>query len=255
MLVHAQFGYVHPSAPLRTGPDRRNRLDPVFLHYFNTVLRPSVRQHGVKQAVICHSDGSGGEVVVDGRSRLDAALLEGLDRVPRLLYPQPLDTRQIDLAAFASNTQRCDFSFAEKAAFLIDTKAALNCPQAQLARELCMDKSDVTRHIRPFLRLPKELLEKAGSGEGQIPARALYALSQLDDPAAVAELADKVVRGLKRVEDLEDDVRALKGGKKVKKAKRRLTDGGICLEFPAELTPEQLQARLADLLKKHKRGS
>lgn len=37
MLGHTRFGHVHPSAPPRTGPDRRSRPGPDVPKFFSTV--------------------------------------------------------------------------------------------------------------------------------------------------------------------------------------------------------------------------
>lgn len=252
MPAQGQFGYFPPSQFLPPKHDLRDRTVPAYRDHFHNVFCPDVARRGVVVPVIGHADG---ELIrtQDGWTRILVALHVQCKTVPGLLYGAPLSDDDAKIASFQANAKRLDMTYQEKGHFFIDAMAAKGWSQAQLCKELCLDKSDVCRTLKPFGRCPPDLLARVGKG---IPPRAIYALSGLPTHDLMREFADKLEKGLLCVESLEEQVRALKAGKTTRKARpRTYKHGGILLTVPADLTDEQAAARLADLLKTLRKAS
>ncbi|MBA4066202.1 MAG: hypothetical protein C0501_21305 [Isosphaera sp.] len=256
MPAQGQSGYFPPPLFLPPKHDIRNRTSPEYLDYFHNVLCPDVKKRGIVVPRLAHREGDRLRTI-DGWTGILAALMVGLDEVPAIVYPAPLSDDDAKIASWQANAKRLDMTVAERARFYTETLAARGWTQAQLCRELNLDKCEVSRTLSKYKALPPEVMKDVG---GKIPSRGGDVLVKLvGHPEVMHQYADDFRAERISVEDAEEKaarfLAAARGEKPRKARRRRLNDGGVSVEFPADLAPEQIQAKVADILKKLRKGA
>ncbi len=253
MPAQGQFVHAPLTSFLPPKTDLRDRTAPEYLDRFHNEFCPDVAKRGIQVPVIGYREGDM-IVVVDGWTRVLAGLIKQLKTAPCLLYDAPLSDGDAEIASFQANIKRADMAFVEKGRFYASTMAAKGWTQARLCKELSLDPSDVCRTLKPFEKLPSDLLERVGK---DIPPRAAYALSGLASHDVMREFVEKLAKGLLCVESLEGHIKALKckGNGATKAKPRKLKAGGVEIVVPGDMTDEQVTAVLAEVARKLKKAS
>jgi len=162
-------------------------------------LADSIRRHGVLQPLLVSEDGAGGYLVIAGERRWRAARLAGLKTVPAVIRER-LGARDELALALVENLQRRDLSALEEARAFEHLRSEHGLSQAEIAKQVGMDRSTVANALR-LLRLPEKIQEMVESGRLSAGhGRALLALADEQDQLEWAESA--AVEGLS-VRDLE----------------------------------------------------
>jgi hypothetical protein len=87
-MERATFSYESPGSLLCPDPDQRDRTDPAYIEYRDTVLRPDIRRRGIQVPLLAYLE-NGKKRLFDGGTRLECSLLDGIELVPVLTYPCP----------------------------------------------------------------------------------------------------------------------------------------------------------------------
>src|SRR5262249_55050820 len=157
-----------------------------------------------------------------------------LTDLPAIILPGNLSPIQFFIEAHRDNSLRENYDRVELARNILHVREALGCSQAEAGRQLGIDNaSEVTKLLR-VLRLPEDVLEKIGDGDGRLPFTSAYALSRLSDETTIRDLADKATRGLLCRDKLEETVIRILGGRKQRREKpiRVRTPGGLLAMIP-----------------------
>jgi ParB family chromosome partitioning protein len=185
-----------PVGLLRPNPEQpRRRFDEDAL----SGLADSIRDHGVLQPLLVSEDGSGGYVVIAGERRWRASRAAGLKTVPAVIRER-LDGRDELALALVENLQRRDLSPLEEARAFEHLRSEHGLSQAEIARQVAMDRSTVANALR-LLRLPEEIQELVESR--QLSAGHGRALLALADDGERHEWAQRAVAEGLSVRDLE----------------------------------------------------
>lgn len=174
-------------------------------------LAQSIREHGLIEPLVVRrpaGSGEGGRLeIIAGERRWRAAQRAGLLEVP-VVVRDVSDQKAFELALI-ENVQREDLNPIEFSEALDRLVKDYGYTQETLAERLGKDRSTVANALR-LLRLPLGIRTRVVSGElSEGHARALLGAP---DDAAMAALADKVVRGHMSVRQTEGLVRAAKRG-------------------------------------------
>ncbi|HEU5458580.1 MAG TPA: ParB/RepB/Spo0J family partition protein [Terracidiphilus sp.] len=197
-------------------------------------------------------------LIVAGNYRYFAALRIPLPDLPCQVLPHDLDGIRLFIEMHRDNALHEDYSPVEAARNILHVKDQLGCSQAEAGRLLGVENSsDVTKLLSVLKRIPPDLLDKIGEGDGKLPFSSAYKLTQLSDEGRIRELADKAMKGLLCRDRLVDAVdRILHGAKRQKKPKPlKLAFGNITLIVKGNAVQElrALHTKLADVLKKIER--
>jgi len=169
-------------------------------------LAQSIREHGVLEPLVVRRvSGSDRFELIAGERRWRAAQRAGLREV--LVVVRDVSAHEAFELALIENVQREDLDpidFAEALQRLLDEH---DYTQESLARRVGKDRSTIANALR-LLRLPEGV--RAKIREGALTEGHARALLGAPDDAALATLADKVVRGRLSVRQTEALVRATK---------------------------------------------
>lgn len=201
-LPPPSFQYLDPRLLQPPLPDLRDRTTKSYRSYLDDELRPDARQRGIQVPLLVHRDGEFYRVI-DGGTRREVALLEGITQVPVLVFASPLSDPDIEIAKFQANEKRLDLSPRDKARFYRRTMQAMGWNSAQMCRKLFLNPATVSKALKWLERLLPQYHDKVGeAGKGMIPERAAYVLADFP-PARQEELAEKIMAELLTVEALE----------------------------------------------------
>jgi ParB-like chromosome segregation protein Spo0J len=230
-------------------PDDRNRTDPTYVTHRDTMMRPDIRKRGIQVPLLGYEDGEFFQLI-DGGTRLECALLEGLTKIPVLVFPQKPDARERRKASFLANETRKDFTPAERNRFYLDEMRANGWNQAQLCKEYGLNLSTLCRRLRWLELVPEDLHGNVGEGDGMIPERGAYALKD-PPPEKRRELCERMIAGFLTVESLEGQ----KHGLNPKRLKvQKIEDGGLSIVCPSDWAASKVAEAIAAILKKVKQG-
>ena len=162
-------------------------------------LADSIRRHGVLQPVLVSEDGAGGYLVIAGERRWRAARAAGLKTVPAVIRER-LGARDELALALVENLQRRDLSALEEARAFEHLRSEHGLSQAEIAKQVGMDRSTVANALR-LLRLPEKIQVLVESGK--LSAGHGRALLALPDEESRLAWADKSVADGLSVRDLE----------------------------------------------------
>ena len=171
-------------------------------------LARSIQEVGLQQPIRVRRDGDR-LVVVDGERRLRAARLIKMREIAAIIEEKELCAGELLQRQLISNLQRSDLSPYARARGIQQLMESTGWPAATAAGKVGLSASSVAK-LLALTSLPDSIREKVETGE--IPQSAGYLLTQCDDPAKQAELAQQVAeRGLTR-DQLSDSVKAQHNG-------------------------------------------
>ncbi|MGE3820593.1 MAG: ParB/RepB/Spo0J family partition protein [Isosphaeraceae bacterium] len=146
-------------------------------------------------------------LIVCGERRWRAAKRAGLPTLSCVIMDRPADPAELLALQLVENALREDLRPVEQARAFRALMDRHNWGGRQLAQELCLHPSAVTRALA-LLELPETVRDQVE--QGALPASVAYEVSKLPDPTMQRELADAVVgEGLTRSE-VTEAVRAVR---------------------------------------------
>lgn len=199
-------------------------------------LAHSIAEHGLIEPIVVRRVGTSGTFeIIAGERRWRASQKAGLKDVLVVVKDvSPADAFEL---ALIENVQRADLGAIELAEAYERLMKEGAYTQESLAERLGKDRSTIANTMR-LLKLPTRVRDKVVAGElTEGHARALLGAA---DPNAIADLAEKVIRGRMSVRQTEALVR--KGSKKTAAAG---TNGAAPAKSPAI---RDLEARLSRAL-------
>ena len=162
-------------------------------------LADSIRRHGVLQPLLVSEDGAGRYLVIAGERRWRAARAAGLKTVPAVIRER-LGARDELALALVENLQRLDLSALEEARAFEHLRSEHGLSQAEIAKQVGMDRSTVANALR-LLGLPEKIQMLVESG--RLSAGHGRALLALPDDESRFFWADCAVADGLSVRDLE----------------------------------------------------
>lgn len=185
----------------RIGPDQdqpREEFDPEALRR----LAESLKSRGQIQPIsVRWIEERGQYVIVCGERRWRAAAMAGLTTMACVVLDKPVPPGELLALQLVENLLREDLQPIEQARAYRSLMDGNGWSVSQVARELAVDHSNVSRALA-LLNLPEAVQERVEQGE--LAPSVAYEVSKLDDPAAQAEVAARVVaEGLNRAETVE----------------------------------------------------
>ncbi len=191
-------------APQKGQP--RRHFDPQLLQE----LAQSIREHGIIEPIVVRRNSNAGTFeIIAGERRWRASQKAGLKEV--LVVVKDVSPANAFELALVENVQRADLGAIELAEAYDRLLREHEYTQESLAERLGKDRSTIANTMR-LLKLPPRVRDKVVSGElSEGHARALLGAADLH---AIAELAERVLRGKLSVRQTEALVRAKSGKKK-----------------------------------------
>jgi ParB family chromosome partitioning protein len=197
-----------PVSRIVPDPDQpREEFDPEALGR----LAESLKVRGVLQPIrVRWDEGKGSYVIIAGERRWRAAGIAGLAALPCVVDDRPATQVELLAIQIVENCLREDLKPIEQARAYRAMMELNGWSGNQLAKELGVAQSGVVQALA-LLELPATV--RAAVDSGELPASTAYAITALEDPAAQAEVAARVVaEGLSRAETVAA-VRRATGGK------------------------------------------
>ncbi|MCB9888123.1 MAG: ParB/RepB/Spo0J family partition protein [Planctomycetes bacterium] len=177
----------------------RTEFDPQELEQ----LASSLRSSGVLQPILVRPV-DGGFQIIAGERRWRAAQLAGLKTVPALVREIADDSAAV--IALVENVQRTDLNAIEKAKAFKRLQALTKASQADVAKQVGLERSTVTNMLR-LLELPEDVQQMVSRGTLTMGhARALLALAGAEEQRAFAE---EVLRRKWSVREVEAKIQEL----------------------------------------------
>lgn len=172
-------------------------------------LAQSIREHGLLEPLVVRRKGNDEFELIAGERRWRASQRAGLKEV--LVVVHDVSANNAFELAIIENVQREDLDPIELAEALDRLIKDHGYTQEKLAERIGKDRSTIANSLR-LLRLPEVVRTKVVMGElSEGHGRALLGI---EDPARMAELAEKVVRGRLSVRQTEELVRGAKPSSK-----------------------------------------
>lgn len=210
----------------------------------------SVREFGVLQPIVVRplaaaENGASFELIM-GERRLRAATAAGLATIPAVVRETADDAMLRD--ALLENLHRANLNPLEEASAYQQLLADFGITQDELATRLGRSRPQVTNTLR-LLRLPEKI--QAQVAVGVLSAGHARALLSVDDPAAQASLAEKIVSQSLTVRQAEEAAGLVKSAKP---GAKRVRKGGRSeqLDDIAERMGDRLNTRVSIALSKTK---
>lgn len=233
--------HLHPARLLPVEQDiRTDRSSPEYRDFFDRLVA-DLRERGVQVPIIAFRNGDS-NVTLDGETRRLGSLMAGLESVPVLVYEEK--PKDVKLASLLANSMRRGMTDQELAPLYQQLMQENGWGQADLAKAIHVSASKVSKVLAISSKLPADL--QAMVSAGTLPARAAYALSKLSDVDKQRELAEKVVKGLLKVESLEEHVAKLSGKKAKKEKPVKLSLCGVTVILSV-FDPEKIAAALVQI--------
>jgi ParB family chromosome partitioning protein len=168
-------------------------------------LAQSIKEHGLLEPIVVRRRGEGEFEIIAGERRWRAAQRVGLREI--MVVVHDVSAHDAYELALIENVQREDLDPIEFAEALDRLMREHGYTQERLAERVGKERSSIANALR-LLKLPKGVRERVVSGElSEGHARALLGAP---DENALAELADKVVKGRLSVRQTEALVRSSK---------------------------------------------
>ena len=188
-------------------------------------LADSIRDQGQLTPIrVRWSDDLGKWVVIAGERRWQAAKLAGLATIECCFQTGELSPSEVLEQQLIENLLREDLNPVEQARAFASLMQLNHWNGKQVAERLRVPASQVSRALA-LLRLPEDLQQRVEHGE--IPTRAAYELSKLDDERQQRLLADQLAKGGLTHEQTAGLVRQRRGRRRDKPRHSKLT-------FPTE---------------------
>jgi len=167
-------------------------------------LAASIKEKGVLQPVLVHSDGKGGFTLVAGERRLRASRLAGKKTIPAVVR----DTSNEDSleVALIENIQREDLSPIETAQAFQRLTKDFNLTQEELSEKVGKERATVANYMR-LLKLPDEI--KTLVDEGKLSMGHARALLSIEGRQAQVEAGRAIIKRGLSVREAEAIVKRL----------------------------------------------
>lgn len=165
-------------------------------------LATSLKQKGVLQPILVTSLPDGNYEIIAGERRWRAAQLAGMSDVP-VIVKSATEAERFEMALI-ENIQREDLNPIDQAQGFVRLAEEFKLTQEDIAQMIGKDRAVVANTIR-LLNLPPEMREALV--QGKISAGHGRALVALDDPAAQADLFNRIVNEQLTVRTVENAVR------------------------------------------------
>jgi len=176
-------------------------------------LASSIKDHGVFQPIIVKKSIKGYEIVA-GERRFRASKIAGKETIPAII--RDFTDEQMMEIAVLENLQRENLNAIEEAAAYLRLMKNLNLTQEELAKRVGKSRSHIT-NILGILNLPNEVKELVK--DNKITMGHARALSKIEDPEKIKELANRVIAENMNVRMLEETTKEENIVKKVKQNK------------------------------------
>jgi ParB family chromosome partitioning protein len=225
-----------PPGQIRPNPRQpRDVFDPEELQG----LAISLADIGVLQPLVVRPLGSDTYELIAGERRLRAATLAGLDVVPVLI--RHTDDQDLLKEALVENIHRVQLNPLEEAAAYEQLLEEFGVTQEELAARLGRSRPAISNALR-LLRLPTQVQRRVAAGV--LSAGHAKALLTLDDPAAQAKLAERIVAEGLSVRATEELVRlkVLDGAAPTRRSRSKVTAPGL-VDLQDDLS-DALEARV-----------
>jgi ParB family chromosome partitioning protein len=168
-------------------------------------LAASAKTIGILQPLrVRWSDELGKWKILTGERRYRAALEAGLPSAPCILLDRDLTQDEAEAEQLAENYHRQDLAPLELARALQHRMQRRGLTQTDLAAELGIDRSSVTRALA-CLKLPDEV--QAHVTAGKLDPTTAYEVSKLPDARSQREVADEAVAGKLTAAAVKDKVK------------------------------------------------
>ena len=188
-------------------------------------LADSIREHGQLAPIrVRWSDDFSKWVIIAGERRWRAAKLAGLPTIECYFHTDELSRSEVLEQQLIENLLREDLKPVEEARAYKALMELNGWNGKQVARRLRIPESQVSRALA-LLRLPEDIRQRVDAGE--IPTRAAYELSKLENVSQQRQLADRAATGNLTHEETARLVRQRRG-------KRRDKPRHTKLCFPTE---------------------
>lgn len=150
-------------------------------------LAESIREHGVFQPIIVKSV-KDGYMIVAGERRFRASRQVGLKSIPAIV--RAYQEEKVAQIALVENLQREDLTAIEEAEAYLNVMKHLKLTQQELAIRIGKSRAHIT-NILGLLNLPESV--QTMILKRQLSMGHARALSKLEDPQIIHELADKII--------------------------------------------------------------
>lgn len=161
-------------------------------------LALSIKEHGVFQPIILKTD-LDGYIIVSGERRFRAAKIAGLKKIPAVI--RNYSKGKVAEISLVENIQRENLSPIEEAKAYSIIINEMNLTQNDLAKRIGKSRSYVT-NILGLLKLPDEVKEMLLNKK--ITMGHARAISKLDDPKQMIDLANEIINKNLNVRETED---------------------------------------------------
>jgi ParB family transcriptional regulator, chromosome partitioning protein len=170
-------------------------------------LADSIKENGVVQPIVVRpTEAAGRYLLVLGERRLRASKMAGRETISAIV--RRLSPQQAAEMTVLENVQREDLNPIEQAEAYRVLSQEFQLTQAQIAQRVGVSRESVANYMR-LLRLPEEVKQYVAHGRiGFSEARELLAL---ENPKHVLALAEDLLLGRLRWEELKDSVARLNG--------------------------------------------
>jgi ParB family chromosome partitioning protein len=170
-------------------------------------LADSILENGVVQPIVVRpAEGAGRYLLVLGERRLRASKLAGKETIPAIV--RRLSPQQAAEMTVLENVQREDLNPIEQAEAYRVLSQDFHLTQVQIAQRVGVSRESVANYMR-LLRLPEEIREYVAHGRlGFSEAREILSL---DNPKHMLQVAEDVLSGRLRWDDIKERVARLNG--------------------------------------------
>jgi ParB family chromosome partitioning protein len=224
----------------------RKRFDTSEMEQFGLDLQ----RNGIKTPLRVFTQGDG-YMLISGERRLRGALAVGIEKVPVIVEPEPVDETAFLKDQLIDNEQRQSLGDEAITESLLKLKKKYNS-NAKLAREVGLTESDVSRLFTIHANLAPEIRQHVSSGV--IPVSVGYELAKVRPVQRQIELAHRVMsEGLSRAE-LIAIIRAERSVAKRSKSKPVRVIRTFAADAGFEPIKQQLEAMLSDVQRCIKNG-
>ena len=223
---------------ITTNPNQpRREFDPTTLEE----LANSIREIGIVQPITLRQTGPDSYQIVAGERRWRASQAAGKHTIPA--YVRTIDDEHIMEMALVENIQREDLNAIEIALAYSQLLEKEGMTQEKVAERVGKSRVAVANYLR-LLKLPAQVqmaLQKRTIDMGH--ARALLSL---DSPSQQLEVYEEILRTGASVRQVEEMVRRIKNGEKLKDGRKQA--GGNRLPEEFNILKDQLEGFFSFML-------
>jgi ParB family transcriptional regulator, chromosome partitioning protein len=184
-------------------------------------LADSIKENGVVQPLVVRpAEEKGRYLLVLGERRLRASKLAGKEIVPTMV--RRLSPQQAAEMTVLENVQREDLNPIEQAEAYRVLSQEFHLTQVLIAQRVGVSRESVANYMR-LLRLPEEVRQYVA--QGRIAFSEARELLSLDNPAHIQTLAEELVQGRLKWDELKERVARMNGEIPIPGAEQKETRG------------------------------